>query len=49
MPTFSLGRVTEAAELGGLEIPRGFQQSLIVLLVPHYEGTERRRRYNCDI
>jgi len=41
MPAFLLGRVVWAAALGGLEISRGQQQSLIVLLAPHQDGTKQ--------
>jgi len=44
IPAFPLGRVAEA--LGGLEIPHGFQQSLIVLLAAHQYGTKQGRRCN---
>jgi len=39
MPAFPLRRVAGAAATRGLEVPRSFQQSLIVLLAPHQDGT----------
>jgi len=38
---FSLGAFADAAAPGGLEIPDGFQQSHIVLLVPHQDETKQ--------
>jgi len=35
---FPLGRVVEAAVLGGLKIPHGFQLHLMVLLNTHQDG-----------
>jgi len=35
---FPLGRVEGSTALGGLDIPHGSQQSLIVLLAPHQDG-----------
>jgi len=46
MPDFSLGRVAGAAALGGLEIPLGFLQVLMVLLAPHQDGTKQGPRSN---
>jgi len=45
MPDFSLGR-TGAAASEGLEILDGFQQSEIVLLASHQDGTKQDRRCN---
>jgi len=44
MPVFNLGKVAGAVDLGGLDIPRGLQQSQIVLLAPHQNGTKQGRR-----
>ena len=41
---FSLGRVARAAAVGGPGIPRDQQQSQIVLLAPHQDGTKQGRR-----
>ena len=46
LPTFPLGRVEEAAALWGLEIPHEQQQSQIVLLAQHQDGTQQSRRCN---
>jgi len=40
-PTFTMGTFARAADLGGLEIHHGFQQSLIVSLVPLRAGISR--------
>jgi len=37
MTAFPLGRVAGAAALGGLEIPLGQQQFLVILLAPHQD------------
>jgi len=39
-PMFVHGGMMGAAAVRGLEIPRGFQQRLIVLLAPHRHGTK---------
>ena len=39
---FPLGRVARAVALGGLEIPHDQQQSQVVLLASHQDGTRRR-------
>ena len=44
LPTFPLERVAEAVDQGGLEIPQGQQQSQIVLLAQHQEGTKQGRK-----
>ena len=41
---FVMGRMVGAAAPGGLEIPHGFQQSQIVLLAAHQDGTKEGRR-----
>jgi len=41
IPAFHLGRVAGAAALGGLEVPHGFQQFQIVLMVPYQDRTEK--------
>jgi len=44
--TFALRCVAGAVALGGLEITHDFQQSLIVLLPPHQNGTKQGRGWN---
>jgi len=41
---FPLERVAGAAALGGPEIPHDQQQSHIVMLAPHQDGTKQGRR-----
>ena len=45
-PAFPLRSVAGAVGQGGLEIPLGQQQSLIVLLASHQDGTKKGRRCN---
>jgi len=45
----ALGRVTGAADPGGLEIPHCQQQFQVILLAPHQDGTKQRRRCNHSI
>jgi len=44
LPTFPLGRVAGAAALGRLEIPHDQEQSQIILLAQHQNGTKQGRR-----
>ena len=46
VPAFPFGRAVGAAALGGSEIPHDQQQSQIVLLAPHRDGTKQGRRCN---
>jgi len=39
MPAFPLGKVAEAAALGGVAMPNGQQQFQIVLLALHHDET----------
>ena len=43
---FSSGDRRGVATPGGLELPHGFQQSVIVLLASHQDGTKSGRRSN---
>ena len=45
-PTFPLGRAEGSAAPGGLDIPHGFQQFLIVLTAPHQDETMSGRICN---
>ena len=49
MPTFPLGRVTEATALGGLGIPPCQPKFQIVLLAPHQYGIKQGRRYSIAV
>ena len=44
MPAFPIRRVVGAAARRGLGIPHGQQQSQIILLTPHQDGTKQGRR-----
>ena len=43
-PAFPLGRVAEAADAKELEMPHDQQQSLLVMLVPHRDGSNPGRK-----
>jgi len=43
---FLSGGSRGTSPIGGPEIPRGFQQHLIVLLASHQDGTKQGRRCN---
>jgi len=46
VPAFPLRRVAGPAAVAGLKIPHSQQQSQVVVLAPHQDGTEQGRRYN---
>jgi len=45
-PSFFQGRPARAVTQGGLEIPHGFQQPLVVQLAPHLDRTRPDWRCN---